>query len=318
MNRIHVAAFAAAFACASLSIGVASADDTDNVIGQLSAAQQHELLEGAAPGGVILADGRSLEEGIHKSMGMSETLIYSKWYPGSQLALGTSQPNDAAWFFNAPNNLASIRTEVTATVVHGGFLNQTGSGWDHLAVLTRGTNLESSLQYMGYPANTQYLQFYGEALSGGPTVTTFARGRGPTFWAKGTGFCGNTALPCMILENYTAHLSGNGLITEAPVPLALSDGPFDVYISTTSSNIEVMVTQNGQIKGFINCQLMRPGDQRCGGYATDTVHGDVAYAHVMHAIPPAHAHRQVGVVNVGVSLYRINPNVPPCLYCPIP
>lgn len=114
--------------------------DADDVVSRMSSLRQDALLDGAAEAAVMSSDGQLLEEAILESMGLSETILCSQWWAGSQLALGTSEPNNATWLLNAPNGLGGLRTEVGATIVHGGFLNQnpSASGWDHLAILTRG------------------------------------------------------------------------------------------------------------------------------------------------------------------------------------
>lgn len=321
MSFVRVASLLAAGACVLPMSTNAFGSEIDDLVGQMSSVQQDAFLTGMSESGVVLPDGQTLEEAVQQSLGMSETIIHSQWWAGSQLPLGTTEPNNATWVLNAPNGLAGVRTEVSATIVHGGFLNQPvgATGWDHLAILTRGTNLESSLSYIGYPSSTPHLFFYGEGLGSGPTVNSIARGRGPTFWAKGTSFCGaaNTTQPCMILENYTVNLSGPGLITEAPIVLPVSDAPFDVFIETTQNNIEVFVWQGGQLKASINCQQARPGDHRCGTQPGDTVRGDVMFAHIIHTVPAAHAHRPVGVLNPSVTLYGLRPQAP-CPRCPIP
>ncbi len=319
MKSVVAVLAVAAGAFAAFAESVPAQDALDNVLDRLTPAQQEALLQGANEDEILLAGGSTLKEAIDAAKAFQLIPVYSLSAPGSIEPVRTTNPNDAVWALNSPNHVLGAITDVTATIVHSGFLTTAGTtGWDHLAIATRGANLEPSLQWLGIPVNATSPFFYGESLHAAPpsTLNALIRGRGPTFWSKGNSNCGpqNQQHPCMLIENYTIHASNqNGLITEAPVALPINDGPFEVYIQTSASNVEVWVWQNGQFKAHMNCQQLRPNDARCGQQAGDNVVGDVLFAHVMRDVPRPHASKHLGVLNPSVTIYRLRPG--PCDGC---
>lgn len=323
MMTIRVLTYVVAAALASASSCVAAQDMQDAIIAGLSPAQQQALRQGASQHDIVLANGETLAEKIEALTSMTWVPVYSQSSAGWMQTVPATGNNNAVWTLNGPDTASGALTEVQARVVHDGFLTTSGNtGWDHFAILTRGSTLEPALQYLGFRGNAPNPFFYGEQLAGASadTLNSATRGRGPIFRARGHSQCGaqNTTLPCMLLENYTEDASiPGGVITEAPIALPISSDPFDVMIQTTTSNVEVWVWQGGQLKASVNCQQVRPGDARCSRLPADGPVVDVGFAFIMQDIPAAHAGKRLGILDSNVTIYR-RQQVPPCPGCPIP
>lgn len=313
-----------AAALLSLAASACAQDAYDELIAELTPAQQEALLRGVSERDIRLDDDSTLADRLGAMALQSWSPVYTLSATGSSQTLPTSGANNATWTLNGPNATTGGLTEVHARIVHDGFLTTASgtTGWDHLAIVTRGLSLESALQYLGFPGNAASPFFYGEWLAGASqaTLDSATRGRGPTFWAKGHPFCMpvTSQHPCMLIENYSELPNGvYGVITEAPVALPISAGPFDVIVRTTSSNVEASVSQGGQVVASIDCRQVRPNDLRCGAQPVDGPVVDVGFSFIMGNIPAAHAGRQVGVLAPAVTLYRLR-TPPHCPGCPIP
>lgn len=238
---------------------------------------------------------------------------------GSSVTVPSVDPNNASWFLNAPNGVWGDLSRVTATIVHEGFLNGP-NGWDHLAVVTRGTTLESSLQFLGFGSGASSAFFWGEnlAAAGGlnsPQLSSFIRGRGPTFWAKGAGPCGaNTQQPCMVFENYSMHHFGGNVLVGAGIPLSLSNSSFQIRVDTDDSDIKVWVTQGGQLKAYASCLQHTGGDARCGAQPGDGAVGDAAFGFVMQSPIPNYTGKKVGVLSSSSKVLEYS-DPAPCPGC---
>ncbi|MCA9653061.1 MAG: hypothetical protein H6712_21825 [Myxococcales bacterium] len=233
-------------------------------------------------------------------------LVHSVSTAGSTVVVPSSATNDPVWALNAPNFLSGSLSRVTATIVHDGFLNGP-NGWDHLAVLTRGTSLESSLQYLGFSSGTPSAFFWGEDLqsagNGSVELTTMARGRGPTIWAKGsTGICSNALLPCLKFENYSMNFFPGDILVGPSVALPLTSDPFQLRVDTTDTDIKVWVSQGGQLKAYASCLEISGGDSRCGARPGDGAMGDAIFGFVMQNPLPNFANRHAGVLNASSKI----------------
>lgn len=236
---------------------------------------------------------------------------------GSSVTVPSTDPNNASWVLNAPNGVWGELSRVTATIVHEGFLNGP-NGWDHLAVMTRGTTLESSLQYLGFGSGASSAFFWGEnlAAAGGldsPQLNSVIRGRGPTFWAKGASSC-PTKNPCLVFENYSLHHFGGNVLVGAGIPLVLSNESFEIRVDTDDWDIKVWVWQGGQLKAYASCLEHTGGDARCGAQPGDGAVGDAGFAFIMQSPIPNYTGKKVGVLSSSSKVFESDPA--PCPGCP--
>jgi hypothetical protein len=231
-----------------------------------------------------------------------------------------SDPNDAVLFVNGPNWAQGDQSELTATIVHDGFLN-TNAGLDHIAVSVRGASMESLLGSMGYGASATSAFTYGEYVSaavGSGQVSINAlyqalSGRGPTFWPAGTPMCRDTRYPCMIFENFTVNLSGPGLVCQTTSPanrcgydiaLPLSSAPFEVRVVADDWDTSTTVTQGGRVIATASCRAVSGNDARCGPQTGDVAQGDAFIANVMRNSGPGSSGRRLGGINATARVLR--------------
>lgn len=230
------------------------------------------------------------------------TVVSNVSWNGSSVVVPPTNPNDPVWVLNAPNGVWGDLSRVTATIRHDGFLNGQ-YGWGHLGILTRGTTLEPSLQYLGYPSGTSTLAFMGESLAGaGAHLSAFLRGRGPAFYAKGTagptipGLCPTIAQqPCVVFENFSRHHLGGDVLIGPGIPLSLTDEPFQVRVDTDDFDIKIWVLQGGQVKAYASCLQHTGGDARCGAQPGDSTVGDATFGFVMNNLTASGIGKSVGV-----------------------
>lgn len=256
----------------------------------------------------------AIEDDVEEILGY--TIVSNVSSNGSSVTVPSMDPNDRVYFLNAPNSVWGELSRVTATIVHEGFLN--GShGWGHLGIITRGTTLEPSLQYLGYPGGTSTAEFWGENLAPagfpGPELSSFFRGRGPTFWAKEA--CGantpNTQQPCLVFENFSRHhFPEKDVLVGAGIPLALSNASFEIKVDTDDYDIKVWVWQGGQLKAYASCLEHTGGDARCGAQPGDGAVGDAAFGFVMQNNLPNYTGKKVGVLSSSSKVLQVSEPAP--------
>lgn len=239
---------------------------------------------------------------------------------GQSPTIPNSNPNDAVQFLNARDTAWGELSELTATIVHDGFLN-TNAGLDHMALSVRGASMEGVLGGMGYGANAQSVFTYGEhvsaALSAGQIslgdLHRALSGRGPTFWPTGTPMCRDTRYPCMIFENYTVNLSGPGLVCQTTSPanrcnydvaLPISSANFEVRVRADEWDTTTTVSQGGRVIATASCRAISGNDQRCGEQSGDAAQGDAFVANVVRNTGPGSSGRRLGTINPIVRVLR--------------
>ncbi len=210
--------------------------------------------------------------------------------------------NNHVWVLNAPRNVTGEVTVVSATIVHSGFLHDTSSGWDHLAVGARGIALESALEVMGFSRNAASATWLGEVFGETAAPQTLAdatAGRGPTFWAGDP--------PYMKFENYDEAGGAFG----TPIELhQLDAGPFYVKAEIDDFDIRVEVYQHGQLlTGFPkSCSQSAddPNDPRCRATLAEFNRdkGDAFFGFVMGPPTGGFVNREVGVLNASVQVLK--------------
>jgi hypothetical protein len=264
--------------------------------------------EGASLDSITLGDGSASPAEVGSLSTLQLVVVSNVSTAGSTVVVPRTDPNDASWTLNAPSHVWGEISRVTATVVHDGFL--TGGhtqGWDHLAVVTRGTSVDGAHSLVGIPSWQSQAFFWGEHVSSQgyypdgtmrPELQALIKGRGPTFWASGAnGACTtNPTLPCLIFENYAMHGVGPVLIG-APIPLALNSGPFEIRVDTDDYDIQVWVWQNGQQKAYASCRQFTGNDARCGRMPSDGELGDTMFGFIMGTVPSYVPNRSIGVLN---------------------
>lgn len=239
---------------------------------------------------------------------------------GQTASIPNTDPNDAVLFLNGPDSIWGDRSELTATIVHDGFLN-TNAGLDHMALSVRGASMEQMMAAMGYGTNTAWKFTFGEyisqaAASGQLSISALYRaisGRGPTFWPKGSALCRDSRFPCMVFENYTVNQSGPGLVCQTP--LTTNPCGYDVALPVSSANFEVRVqaddwdntttvTQGGIVIATASCRTMSGNDARCGVQSGDVAHGDAFIANVVRNTGPGSSGRRLGAINITERVLR--------------
>jgi hypothetical protein len=241
---------------------------------------------------------------------------------GSTVVVPQHDPNNASWVLNAPNHFEGEKTTLSATIVHDGFLLG-DFGWGHLAIVTRGTNLEPSLQLLGLNSWIKTAFFWGETLSQlgtlpkgqpGPELSALIRGRGPTIWAKGS--CSNQSQPCIIFENYSRHhFPEKDVLVGPEIPLPIHSGPFQVWVEVYDYDMRVRVSQGGAIKVDKSCSALTGGDHRCGKQVGDGPVGDALFGFIMQPSLNNFASRRVGVQNARVQALKMTQWNNPCPGC---
>lgn len=239
---------------------------------------------------------------------------------GQTPIIPNSDPNDAVQFLNARDTVWGDRSELTATIVHDGFLN-TSAGLDHMALSVRGASMEGVLGGMGYGVNAPSAFTYGEHVSaayaaGQITLTNLHRalsGRGPTFWPAGTPLCRDTRYPCMIFENYTVNLSGPGLVCQTTSPanrcgydvaLPISSANFEVRVQADDWDTTTTVSQGGRVIATASCRAISGNDMRCGPQSGDAAQGDAFIGNVVRNTGPGSSGRRLGTINPVVRVLR--------------
>jgi hypothetical protein len=239
---------------------------------------------------------------------------------GQSPTIQNSDPNDAVHFLNARDSVWGEVSELTATIVHDGFLN-TNAGLDHMALSVRGASMEGVLGGMGYGANAPSAFTYGEHVNaafaaGQITLTNLHRaisGRGPTFWPAGTPMCRDTRYPCMIFENYTVNLSGPGLVCQTTSPanpcgydvaLPISSANFEVRVQADDWDTTTTVSQGGRVIATSSCRAISGNDARCGPQSGDAAQGDAFVANVVRNTGPGSSGRRLGTINPVVRVLR--------------
>lgn len=247
-------------------------------------------------------------------------VVSSVYSPGETATIPNSDPNDAVLFLNGPDSAWGDYTELTATIVHDGFLN-TSSGLDHIAVSIRGASLEQMMAAMGYGANTPWKFTFGEyvsqaAASGQLSTTALHRalsGRGPTFWPKGHPLCSDNRYPCLVFENYTVNLSGPGLVCQSTsmsnpcgydVALPISTANFEIRVVADNWDTTTMVTQGGNVIANVSCRTRSGNDARCGMQSGDAAQGDAFFGNVVANTGPGSSGRRLGAINASVRVMR--------------
>jgi hypothetical protein len=239
---------------------------------------------------------------------------------GQTPIITNSDPNDAVQLLNANDGAWGDLSELTATIVHDGFLN-TNAGLDHIAVAIRGGSMEGMLGQMGYGANTPSVFTYGEHVgaavgTGQVSVANLHRalsGRGPTFWPAGTPMCRDSRHPCMIFENYTVNLSAPGLVCQTTSPanpcgydvaLPIGAANFEVRVQADDWDTTTTVSQGGQVIATASCRALSGNDARCGPQAGDVAQGDVFIGNVVRNTGPGSSGRRLGTINSTARVLR--------------
>ncbi len=235
----------------------------------------------------------------------------SAQYAGSTVTLGAGD-NDAVWIVNQSDAVWSDRTQLNATVTHGGALNASGTGLDHIAISVRGLSVEGAFQQMMKPLQTGTFLFGEEVSRAGLTTAnlkSLISGRGITFWAVGASQCSDSTRPCARFENYTFNFDGPGLIPNS-VPLSVTTAPFQVKLTADDYDMSFTVLQNGVVRSSASCRALGNNSNLCGAQPDDTATADAFVAFVNHA--PI-AGRTVGGTNISVTHFRYeSPTCPGC------
>lgn len=260
------------------------------------------------------------------------------YYAGGTRAITptmSSELNDAGWLVNMSDGVWGDVTKLTATLHHGGFLANTYTGMDHIAVGIRGASHDAGLMQMNWPVASRFL--FGEELRplGGtnPALLNMIAGRGITFWPAGSTYCVDRSRPCAIFENYTVNAAKSrgepeqdGLVCRynrfncGTVALPLTSASFQVRLTADDYDVRTVISQNGVTLANVSCRALTSswtpgGDSRCGAQAADVALGDAFIANVIGAVPVA---RTVGATGITVSVGPYTSDQPPCPTCPIP
>lgn len=314
--------------CLVLSgFGAHAQDPVDTLIAQLEPAQRQALLDGADPATLKDDKGVSLLDAVKSLIQLVEvTRVY---FSGQSVLIPNANPNDAVWFFNNPDHLWGQLSELSATIVHDGFLNGP-HGLDHIAISVRGASMEGLLQQIGPSSASTWRFTFGEHVSaavaagtvGMPQLRAALSGRGPTFWPVGAGVCSTAGMPCMVFENYTVNLDAPGLVCannawpcSAAVALPLGTGPFQVHVSADAWDTRTIVTQNGWTLANVSCRAISGGDARCGAQPGDQADGDAFIANVVADSGSGWSGRQLGALDVTVRVLRQVPGWSTCPDC---
>jgi hypothetical protein len=300
-------------ALAVCTAGVANAQLNQNA--ELSAHTLQALQAGADPAALAANESSVVLNALKSFIRYVEvTRVY---FSGQSVLIPQADPNDAVWFFNNPDHIWGERSELTATIVHDGFLNGP-YGLDHLAVSVRGASMDGLLQQIGPSSTTPWRFTWGENIAAGvqagsigvPQLHAALSGRGPTFWPAGSPVCSNSSMPCLVFENFTVNLSGPGLVCSGnqvypcanSVSLALSTAPFQIKVLADGWDTSTVVTQNGQIKANVSCRSSTGNDPRCGSQPGDVAVGDAFIANVVQSTGTGWTGRQLGALDVTVRV----------------
>jgi hypothetical protein len=237
--------------------------------------------------------------------------VASAYYAGTTLTLGSGD-NDAVWFVNQSDAVWSDRTQLNAIVTHGGALNASGTGLDHIAISVRGLSVEGAFQQMMKPLQTGTFLF-GEAVSRAGLTTANLKalisGRGITFWGVGASQCSDSTRPCARFENYTFNFDGPGLIPNS-VPLNVTTAPFQVVLISDDHDMSFKVLQNGVVRSSASCRALGNNSSLCGQQPDDAGTADAFVAFVNG---PGIAGRTVGGTSISVTHQRDEqPTCPGC------